>query len=453
MKTAKQLRDDYGVIAEELEMLVEIAREEKRELTDEEAARSTELEDNLASLEKKIETREAIESRLARKAKYDQSTEIRHKKPVQTEEKKVVKRYNFLKAINERSKGRALTGLEAEMHQEAEKEARASNLNLDGFGLPSMFFQDPSQKRDMTVGTNTQGGHTVATDVNELIDYLWPRTTVQALGATVLSGLSSNVTFPRKSAVPTGTWEGETDANAESNPTFDTVSLTPNRVGTYVDISKQLLVQTSVPGLDGIVRRDIETAIAHALETAAINGSGSGNQPTGILNDANIGIEAIGNNGGSPDWGNIVALEANVANDNADFGRLGYLTTPGMRGALKTIEKATNTGMFCWETSPLGGVSATVGEGQLNGYRAAISTLVPSNLEKGTGINLHSIIFGNWADLLMGQFGGLDVVVDPYTQATNTLLRIVVNSWWDIAIRHSESFAAIKDASAGEFNT
>jgi hypothetical protein len=101
----------------------------------------------------------------------------------------------------------------------------------------------------------------------------------------------------------------------------------------------------------------------------------------------------------------------------------------------------------------LAGVANTIGEGQLNGYRAAISSLVPSELEKGTGYNLHAIIFGNWADLLMGQFGGLDIVVDPYTQATNTLLRIVVNSWWDIAIRHSASFAAIKDASAGEFNT
>lgn len=336
MKTAKVLRDEYGEMAEELEMIVEIANEEKRELTEDEAARTSQLEADLQELENKITMREKLEARLAKKTQADVTTEVRHKREPMTEEKKVVKRYNFLKAINERSKGRPLTGLEAEMHKEAEIEASRSNLNLDGFGVPSMFFSNPAAKRDMTVGTNTQGGHTVATDVNELIDYLWPRTTVQALGATVFSGLTSNVTFPRKSAVPTGTWEGETDAGAESSPTFDTVSLTPNRVGTYVDISKQLLVQTSVPGLDGIIRSDIEQAIAHALETAALNGSGSGNQPTGILNTAGIGTEAIGANGGTPDWGNIVALEASIANNNADFGRLGYLTTPSMRGALNT---------------------------------------------------------------------------------------------------------------------
>lgn len=453
MKTSVELRDMYGEKAEMLEAIVETAREEKRELTEDEATRIQKIEDELESLERDISFQEKIEKRLKAKKDADKTVEIRHKREPMTEEKKVVRKYNFLKAINESAKGRGLTGLEKEMHEEAEREARQANLNLDGFGVPGLFFRSPMQARDMTAGTTTEGGHTVQTDVGDLIDYLWPRTTVEALGATVFSGLTSNVTFPRKSAVPTGTWEGETDAGAESNPTFDTVSLTPNRVGTYVDVSKQLLVQTSVPGLDMMVRRDIERAIAIALETAAINGSGSGNQPTGILNDANIGTEAIGANGGTPDWGNIVALEANVANDNADFGRLAYLTTPGMRGLLKTVEKATNTGMFIWENVPLAGVANTIGEGQLNGYRAAISSLVPSELEKGTGYNLHAIIFGNWADLLMGQFGGLDVVIDPYTQATNTLLRIVVNSWWDIALRHSASFAAIKDANAGEFNT
>lgn len=453
MKTAKDLRDQYGERAEELEMIVEDARKAKRELTEQEASRVNEIESELGMLETQIEQRDRIEARLAQKANADSKTEIRHKREPETEENKIVKRYSFLKAINERSKGRALTGVEGEMHAEAEREASRSNLNLDGFGIPSMFFRDPSVKRDMTAGTSTAGGNTVATDIRELIDYLWPRTTVQQLGATVFSGLTSNVTFPRKSAVPTGTWEGETDANAESNPTTDTVSLTPKRVGTFVDISKQLLVQTSVPGLDQVIRRDIEQAIARALESAAINGSGSGSQPTGIMNISGVGVEAIGTNGGSPDWGNIVALEASIANQNADFGRLGYLTTPGMRGALKTIEKATNTGMFIWENGIISGVQGTIGEGQLNGYRAAISSLVPSNLEKGTGYNLHAILFANWEDLLMGQFGGMDIVVDPYTQATNTIMRIVVNSWWDIAVRHAQSFAVIKDASAGEFNT
>lgn len=453
MLTAHEMRDKYAELVEEMDVMVEIAKEEKRELSDKEQARVTEIETQLEELERQIEVKDRLEKRLAKKAQADETRDIRHKnKEKQTEEQKTVKRYNLLRALNLQMRGKRLDGLEAEMHQEAEQEAQRSNINLDGFGIPSMFFKPA--KRDMTAGTANQGGNTVQTTVSDLIPYLWPRTTVEQLGATVLTGLTSNIQFPTQSAVPTGTWEGETDANAESSPTFGTVTLQPNRVGTYVDVSKQLIVQSSVPGLDRVVTRDIERAIAHALETAAINGSGSGNQPTGILNNGSVGVEAIGTNGGNPDWGNIVALEANVANDNADMGSMAYLTTPGIRGALKTIEKASNTAQFIWETSAMAGVNTTVGEGMLNGYRAAVSTLVPSDLEKGTGYNLHAIIFGNWQELLLGNFGpGVDIVVDPYTQATSTLVRIVVNSWWDVALRHAASFAVIKDASAGEFNT
>lgn len=455
MKTANDLRDQRAELAEELDVMVEIAKEEKRDLTEKESTRSDEILSSLDNLDDQIKKRERLEERLASKADADQVIEVRHKKQPKTEEKKIVKRYNFLKAIQAYStRDGKLDGVEAEMHQEAVREAKMQGRSIEGLGVPGMFFRHPS-KRDMVAGTPTAGGNTIQTDVaNELIDYLWPRTTVENLGATVLSGLTSNVSLPRKSAVPTATWEGEVDPNAESNPTTDTISLSPNRLGTHVDISKQLLLQTQVPGLDGIIRGDIENSIAQALETAILNGSGSGNQPTGLLNDNNIGVIAVGANGGAPDWANIVDMEQTISSANADMGSLAYLTTPGMRGLLKTTEKASSTAQFIWENNVMGGVtSPTVGEGQLNGYRAAISTLVPSNLTKGSGINLHAVIFANWADQIIAQFGGMDIVIDPYTQATNTLLRIVVNSWWDIDRRHSASFAAIKDASAGEFNT
>lgn len=442
------MRDVYGELVEELELMTDIAKEEKRELTDEENSRATDIEKQLSDLETKIEFREKLEDRLNKKAESeaDQRSDIRHKKTPESEKEKVVKRYSFLKAINARAKGKPLTGVEAEMHQEAEKEARSNNISLEGIGVPSMFFRDPSQKRDMTVLPATAGGATVQTNVQGLVDYLWPRTNVQALGATVISGLSSNVTFPKKNAVPVAEWEGETDDNAESNPTVDTFGLTPKRLGTFVDISKQLLLQSNVSGLDGIVRGDIESSIGQALEAAFLNGSGTGNIPEGIMNNSDVNVISLGTDGAVPDWAKIVEMEEKVADANADFGSMAYLTTPGMRGLMKTTEKAANTGMFIWENSPINGVTPTIGEGQVNGYRGAISTLVPSNLTKGTGTNLHAIIFGNFAQGIMGQFGGLDVVVDPYTQATKTLMRIVLNSWWDIALRHPKAFSVIKDA-------
>lgn len=449
MKTAKDLREEYAVIQERMAAVLDGAKEEKRELTEQERTQLDAWETELSKLDGDIKFQEKIEARMATRAEADAKTkpEVRHNKPNQTEEQKVIKRYSFLNVINARAKGKPLTGLEAEMHQEAEREAARTNLDIQGVGIPSMFFQ----KRDLTAGTATQYGSTIQTDVGPIIEYLWPRMVTEKLGAAIMPGLTSNISFPRKDSVPTGTWEGENDANAESSPTVDTVSLSPNRLGTYVDVSKQLLVQTTVPALEAMVRRDIEMAIGQAVDTAALNGSGSGNQPTGILNTSGIGDVAGGTDGAAPAWEHIVNLETKVATANADLGTLAYLSTPGIRGKLKTSEKAAGTAQFVWENELMGGLAAAMrvpGEGSMNGYRALVSTLVPSTLTKGNGTGLHAIIYGNWQELMIGQFGGLDIIIDPYTQATSSLLRIVINSWWDVALAHAASFAAMKDADA-----
>jgi len=446
MKTVNELLDTRAELIEQMDAVVAGAEQEKRELSTEESGDLEKWESEIAQLDKQIDLRKKVEARRASLAeeRAKVNPELRHKKPEQEkEEKKIVKRFSFLKAIESRLNGKPLEGLEREMHEEAVREARQSGTVIQGIGVPSFFFNRNPEKRDLTAGTTTEGGFTVQTDVGELIDYLWPRLVTEELGATMLTGLTSNVDFPRNDAVATGTWEGENDANAESSPTFDRLQLTPNRVGTYADVSKQLIVQSTIDA-EGFVRRNIERAIAQAVDTAAINGSGSGNQPTGILNTSGIGDVAGGTNGAAPTWPNIVGLETDVATANADFGRLAYLTTPGIAGKLKTTEKATNTAQFVW----MDAINGMAGEGRLNNYRSMVSTLVPSTLTKGTGTGLHAIIFGNWEELLVAQFGGMDLIVDPYTQATSSLLRIVVNSWWDIGVRHAASFSAMKDADA-----
>jgi HK97 family phage major capsid protein len=188
--------------------------------------------------------------------------------------------------------------------------------------------------------------------------------------------------------------------------------------------------------VEQFVRNDLNMAVRIAVDAAAINGSGSGNVPEGILNVTGIGDVAGGTNGLVPTFEHIVDLETAVAVDNADMGALAYLTTPGIRGALKKAKTDAGSGLFVW-----GQDAAT-----LNGYRAAVSTQVPSDLVKGSSSDAHAIIFGNWNDLIMASWGGFDIVVDPYTLATQATVRVIVNSWWDMAVRHPESFAAMKDA-------
>lgn len=424
MKTSNELKQMRFDKLKELEVLNDAAGE--RSFTDDEQVKYDAIKKEVAILDSKIQRaldKEALDA-------------IRATKPVRSggedkEKSEISKNYSLMRAIKMAASGRELDGLEGEMAQEARIEAQRSGLSLSGnLQIPGML------KRDLTAGTTTAGGHTIQTDVGDLIPILEPRLKVRELGATYLGGLVGNLDLPRNDADAAATWEGENDANAETSPTFDKVSLSPKRLGAFTDISKQLMVQSSID-VENFVRQRLSFAVAKALDAAAINGSGSAPEPRGILNTSGIGDVAGGTNGATPDWADIVDLESALAVDNADLGDLAYLTTPGIRGYLKKTIIDSGSGQFIWPVNAM----------EINGYPIDVSTQVPSTLTKGTASGIcHAIIFGNWADLVIGQWAGYDVVVDPYSNSKNAIVTIVVNSWWDVAVRHAESFAAMKDA-------
>lgn len=355
---------------------------------------------------------------------------------------KIRKKYRLLRHMDLAQRGKVIDGVEAEMAQEADKEARQSGISLSGTVRIPGLLKMGETRADLAVGTNTAGGYTVFTEPGGLIPILEPKLVTRALGAEILTGLTGNLTFPRNNADSAATWEGENTDNDQTDITFDTVALSPKRLGCFVVIGKQLMIQSSID-VENYVRRRMNFAIGRAVDVAAINGSGSSNQPTGVLNTSGIGSVAIGTNGGNPTWSHIVNLESAIATADADLGRLSYLTTPGVRGKLKQTEKASNTGMFVW-TDERAGDSRM---GQLNGLNAFTSTLVPSTLPKGTAIGVcHAVLIGNWEELMIGQWAGLDITLDNITLAGKAQIKLIVNSWWDIAVKHAASFAAIKDA-------
>lgn len=294
-------------------------------------------------------------------------------------------------------------------------------------------------QRDLTVGVATAGGHTVATDLlaSSFIDLLVNQMLLMTLGTTMLRDLNGNVAIPRQTGGATAYWLAESGAPTESAQAFDQVTLSPKTVGAFSDYSRQLLLQSSLD-VEGFVRMDLARTLALAIDLAGIAGSGAANQPRGIINTVGIGSVAGGTNGLAPAYSHIVDLETAVANPNAAIGNLSYLTNTKVRGKLKKTEMFTGpNGLPVWER----------GAQPLNGYNAAVSNQVPSNLTKGTSIGVCSaIIFGNFADLLIGLWGGLDILADPYTGGTAGTVRIVGLQSVDVAARHPESFSAMLDA-------
>lgn len=346
-------------------------------------------------------------------------------------DKKAFAKYSFRKAIYELSNGMGLTGLEKEMNEHGQKQAAAFGQEIRGIAVPEEIIT----RADLTVADD--GANLVATDVmTDFIGALRNRIILATLGARYLSGLRGNVSFPKLSAGASATWEGENDANAESEPTTGKLTLTPKRVGLYSDISKQLLLQSS-PDVERMLRDDLATALAVAIDTAGIAGTGSGGQPTGITATSGIGSVAGGANGLAPTWAHIVALESAVGVANADVGKLHYLTNAAVRGKLKSTAKVSSTdSRMIWDNDNL-----------LNGYVPGITNSVPSNLTKGSSSGVCSaILFGNFDDLIIAQFGGLDLVVDGVTLATTGMVRVVANTFADVGVRRAASFAAMLDA-------
>ena len=313
----------------------------------------------------------------------------------------------------------------------AAKEGRASR----GITVPAdVVFA----KRDLTTVTTSgtaKGGNLVATDLlaGSFIDALRNKMVLNSLGATFLTGLQGNVAIPRKTSASSAYWVAENSAPTESTnaPAFDQVTLSPKTIGAYVDFSRRLMLQSSLD-IETLVRNDLATTIAVAMDGAAVAGSGT-NKPTGVLNTSGIGSVTLGTNGLAPTWAMVTSLVREVEIDNALTGSAAFLTNAKVKAKLATTARQTSgvEGNFILQP-PFS---------DLYGYRLEVSEQVPSNLTKGTGSNLSAMLFGVWSDLLIGQWSGIDLMVDPYTGSNAGTVRVVAFHDCDFAVRHPESFA------------
>lgn len=334
----------------------------------------------------------------------------------------------------------------AEFEREC-SDAVAERLNRapQGVFVPQDWLTAPGyrtlglERRDLQAGTPSAGGYLVAEELlsGSFIEMLRNRMVVRAAGARVLGGLVGDVDIPKQTGGATMYWIGEGGAPTESQQTVGQVQLRPHTGGAYTDLTRRLIMQSSIDA-EMFVRDDLATTIALGLDYAALHGAGTGNSPRGIQYVTGIGSVAGGTNGLAPAWSHIVSLETEVAQDNADVGRMSYITNTKVRGKLKQTFRNSTYGEI-----PVWGEGST----PLNGYPALVTNQVLSTLTKGSSSGVCSaIFFGNWGDLILAMWGVLDILVDPYTHSTSGGVRVVALQDMDVAVRHAESFAAMLDA-------
>ena len=365
----------------------EVQEEDTVEKSDEEVVDEDKDKDN----EVEGEDKEDKEARSARTHKHININTMKEQ------------RFSLLKAIRNVAENRQLDNVTAAVCNEGMKEMRAAGLNTVG----QIYI--PTMETRAAVSVASEGVDVVATDLYDIIEPLRAKNVLVQAGAKFYTGLTNNAQIP----VMTGSnvnWAGETAAATDGNVLFNNVTLTPKRLTAYVDISKMLLAQDSI-GVENAIRQDLINAINSKLESTILGkGAKSATTPAGIFN------------GKTPtkvtDFEGLVGLEAKVEEASV-LGGISYIASPSARASFRNMMKGSR-----------GTAQLAYTDGTLDGT-PVYST---SNVEAKT------FVVGDFSNLAIGSWGGLDIVVDNYTQAVNGMIRLVVNAYFDAALIRPEAF-------------
>lgn len=346
-------------------------------------------------------------------------------------------RYSLIRAIRraaEFNRKGPIDGLEGEVSNEI---ARRSDRSPNGFYVPydALISRGPSgSRRDLTSSTGA-GAVPTNTDSDQLIDLLRSKLVCARLGAKMPVLGPGNSKVPRIATGDNVFWVTEGSSPAASSPVTDSVLFQPKTVGGYVDVTRVLIA--SAPDAEPILTGDLTSAIAQEIDRVALAGSGSGAQPLGLANNTGIATYPLGTNGAAFTRADLVALEKAVGNDNGDSAEdasMAFVTNPNGRAKLRSTESVANTGRFLWDDTDL-----------VLGKPAHATTALPSNLAKGSGTGLSALLYGNFADLQISQWGAVDILVDPYKFSTVGYVRITAFQDIDVQPRHVESFRRVLD--------
>lgn len=328
-----------------------------------------------------------------------------------------VRSFSFQRAINALANPNNREAWEA-----AAFERECSEAAQQRAGKPSQGIMVPSDvlrgQRDLLVGTATAGGNLVSTDLRtgDFIDLLRNRLALANVGATVLNGLQGNVSIPRQTSAASAFWVGENAAPTESQQAFDQISMTPKTIGAFVDYSRKLLLQGSID-VESMIRNDLARVLSLEIDRAGIYGTGSTNQPLGLTNTTGLGSQTIT---GTGTFAQYVEMETKVSVANADVASMYYIINATSRGALKTTEKSAG---------------GTVGnfalmDDTLNGYPVVVTNQLGTN----------DCLFGDFSQMILGLWSGLDLKVDDITGATAGTVRVIALQDLDFAVKQPGAF-------------
>ena len=415
-----EIKDKKNQLKKRAQEIIDNCKREVRDLTDDETSEIDSIKEQIKDLNQQlIELEEKIKNLRFddedEDEKVDEPTEDKptenepsecnepddDNKEDKTNKRNMKKRFSLVRSIRNIVNNSAMNDVDAAVIAEGNKEARKAGINFQG------QIQLPSQRAAVTV--TAEGEDVVATDLFDILKPLRAKNVLSQAGAKFMSGLVGNVQVPvmSKSNV---TWEGETTTAKDGAGTFSHVTLSPKRLTAFVDISKQMIAQDSVD-VESAIREDLVNAINSKLEETVLGATaGSATQPAGIF--YTIKPTAVA------DFAALVNKESDVEDANV-IGECKYILSNKAKAALRSMSKGTKSTQLVYEN---GSVDGTV----------ALNT---SNV---AGKNY---VYGDFSNLAIGSWGGVDLTVDPYTKAADGMIRIVVNMYVAAQVLRTAAFA------------
>jgi HK97 family phage major capsid protein len=397
--------------ADRFEELVNVADTENRDWTNNEQEEADLAKREVERLDAKIERRQAHEDMIARQAQMGGTTVTEVK-----EINKINRSFSLSRAVQAASFGKALEGAEAEWAQEASREMQSRGLNMSGqIGIPgSALYRGIGDADEFSAVSPGAGSGFVATEVPGAIDALRTPTMAERVGVTTINNAAANLQFPRVSTKAGATEETEVSADAASGLDMDTLTLNPIRVANRTLWSKQLMLQGG-PSVDALIARELSAGINEHIDKAVFTKAATAN--TSDKDDAIA-------------YADITALEKAVLAAGGDLSRCAFVGSPSAMAILKG------------ETA-VASIKAVMDGNNIDGFQTfftpnlADSTTLPGNL-----------IFGDFAQgMILAFFGGIDLLVDPYSNAGTAQIALHVNKFYDTDVRQAGALANIQEFS------
>ena len=414
-----EIKDKKNQLKKRAQEIIDTCKREVREMTDDETSEIDSIKEQIKDLNQQLtELEEKIKNLRFddedEDEKVDEPTENETEnetsgcnepdddnKEDKTNKRNMKKRFSLVRSIRNIVNNSAMNDVDAAVIAEGNKEARKAGINFQG------QIQLPSQRAAVTV--TAEGEDVVATDLFDILKPLRAKNVLSQAGAKFMSGLVGNVqvTVMSKSNV---TWEGETSTAKDGAGTFSHVTLSPKRLTAFVDISKQMIAQDSVD-VESAIREDLVNAINSKLEETVLgSAAGSATQPAGIF--FTIKPTAVA------DFAALVTKESDVEDANV-IGECKYILSNKAKAALRSMAKGTKSTQLVYENVSVDGTVAL-------------------NTSNVAGKNY---VFGDFSNLAIGTWGGVDLTVDPYTKAADGMIRIVVNMYVDAQVLRAAAFA------------